>query len=100
MKESDKNHLSRVAEIGCVVCKNEGFGNTPAAIHHIRDGYGRGQRAPHSETLPLCPAHHQHGDGTPKYKGQVGYHFNPKAFEKKYGTERELLEQVRRILNE
>jgi hypothetical protein len=54
---ADKRHLSRVAALGCIICRNGNLGDTPAEIHHIREGYGRGQRAPHTETLPLCPIH-------------------------------------------
>lgn len=100
MKKSDKKHLAKVSDIGCIVCKNESLGQTPAELHHIRNGYGRAQRAPHTETIPLCPYHHRLGDGGHRYRGQIGYHYNSLAFEKRYGTERELLEQVRRILNE
>jgi hypothetical protein len=95
---AEREWLSRVANLSCVVCRNEDLGDTPAEIHHLRDGYGRGQRAPHTETLPLCAIHHRIGDGTPKYQGQIAYHKSPKDFERRYGTERELLAQVRREL--
>lgn len=95
MKKQEKQYLTRVAEIGCIVCINEGLGESLACIHHIRDGYGRGQRAPYDETLPLCPIHHQYGH---KESGHIGYHQNPKEFESRYGTERELLAQIRGML--
>lgn len=61
MTKDDKDWLSDVAELGCIVCRNLGFGSTPAEIHHIRTGQGAGQRANHKRTLPLCPAHHRIG---------------------------------------
>ena len=87
-------YLDRVANIGCIVCLNQGLGKTPAAIHHIRTGYGVSQRAPDSETIPLCPTHHQYSAN-----GEIAYHDRPLKFEERYGTELELLEQVKEILN-
>lgn len=96
--KSEKEHIGAVAALGCIVCINQRFGQTPAEIHHIREGYGKGQRAPHDETIPLCPAHHRVGDGRGEYKGEIGFHYSPIIFRARYGTERELLEQVRRKL--
>ncbi len=92
MKQADKKHLSRVADLGCIVCRNEGLNPSAASIHHIRKGQGMGQRASHQETIPLCPIHHQHGG----YR--VAIHAGQKAFESRYGTETELLEQVLELL--
>ena len=89
----NKKHLDRVAALGCIVCAV--FHNrrgVPATIHHIRDGYGMGQRAPDEETLPLCPAHHQTGGYG------VAYHAGRKAWIERYAPERELLEMVRERL--
>jgi hypothetical protein len=98
MKKAERQHLSRIASMGCIVCKNEGLGDTPACIHHIRNGYGRGQRAPYDETLPLCANHHQFADGTDKFQGHIAFHQSPQEFESRYGTERQLLAQVRGML--
>ena len=87
-------YLDRVANLGCIVCLNQGLGQTPANVHHIRTGYGVSQRAPDSETIPLCPTHHQN----PAH-GELAYHANPQLFQDRYGTELELLEQVKEILN-
>jgi len=91
--KAEKEYMSRVASIGCIVCLNNGFPDTPCCLHHIRTGYGRGQRASHYEVLPLCAIHHQYGG-----HGEVAYHQSPTEFEARYGTELELLEQVRNIL--
>jgi hypothetical protein len=83
-----RRHLDRVQSLGCIVCRNEGLGESPAIIHHIRTGQGTGQRADDYHTIPLCSPHHQfHGVG-------VSYHDCPKTWEAKYGTETELLVQV------
>ena len=94
MNKADRIYLSRVAALGCVVCRNLNLGETPAEIHHIRHGQGAGQRAPHKNTLPLCPQHHLHGGFG------VAIHAGQKTWEQKYGTEEELLAQVHRELGE
>jgi len=87
--KAEREHLTRVAELGCVACRNAGLGETPAEIHHIRAGQGRGQRASDYDTIPLCPWHHrQGGHGKAIHAGQ-------QAWEEKFGTELELLAQVR-----
>ncbi len=92
--KSERSHLNAVASLGCCVCYNLGHEDCPAEIHHLRDGQGLSQRAHYTETIPLCPIHHRLGDGTAKTGYQIGYHKSPKEFEERYGTERELLEQV------
>ena len=93
MKKEDKEYLSKVAEIGCIICYRAGYPETPCEIHHIRDvGLGLGVRNSHTNTLPLCPEHH---------RGNEGIHgMGRKAWERKYSTQQELLEQVQRILDE
>lgn len=93
MKKSDREYLSKVADIGCIICFNEGYPQTPCEIHHIRDvGLGLGVRNSHTNTLPLCPLHH---------RGNKGIHgMGRKAWEPIYGTQWELLEQVKGILND
>ena len=93
----DRRHLARVAAIGCIVCRNEGHGTTPpeyTAIHHIRHQAGMGRRAPDTDAIPLCAAHHQTGGHG------VAFHAGKEAFEARHGTELELLAQVRKLLNE
>ena len=59
----EKQHMGRVAELGCVLCQHLGYGPTPANVHHIREGAGMGQRSPHYLTIPLCPEHHRGNSG-------------------------------------
>jgi len=91
MTKAERQHLSRLADLGCVLCRRLGLGETPAAIHHIREGQGMGQRASHFEAVPLCPEHHQ---------GASGIHgLGRRAFERRYGlTELDLLADARRLL--
>lgn len=53
---------------------------------------GMSQRASHFHTIPLCPTHHRAGGFG------VAYHAGPRQFEKLYGTETELWNQVRERL--
>ena len=93
MKKSDKEYLGKVASIGCIICFRAGYPETPAEIHHIRDvGLGLGVRNSHTNTLPLCPLHHRGNDGI--------HGMGRKAWERKFTTQSELLEQVQRLLNE
>lgn len=91
MSKSAK-HMGRVAALGCVVCRNLGYGATPAAVHHIRAGQGMSQRASDYLTIPLCAQHHQTGG-----KG-VAIHAGQQAFEAIYGGELDLLAQTIRDL--
>lgn len=87
--KAEKQHMSRVAELGCIVCANLGNQGTPAELHHIRAGMGRGMRASNFDVLPLCPHHHRDGG-----HGEA-FHAGRETWEEKFGTEHELLSQVR-----
>ena len=93
MTNEEKKHLSRVADLGCAVCRRMGFPGTPAEIHHKRAGTGAGRRSSHWEAIPLCPEHH---------RGNSGIHgMGRKSFEKKYAlTEEDLLEKTLELLND
>lgn len=95
--KDEQLHLRRLVSLGCIICYNLGFGVTPpehTAVHHVRDGQGVGQRASHKDTLPLCPPHHQTGGYG------VALHAGQEEWERRYGTERQLLRQVRMMLGE
>jgi hypothetical protein len=53
MTKDDKRWLADVASLGCVVCRNLGYGASPAEIHHIRTGQGIAQRADHKKLTSL-----------------------------------------------
>ena len=90
--KAEKEHLSKVAEIGCIVCLNENYGQSPAEIHHIRSGQGMAQRASNYEVIPLCPIHHRNGGHG------VAVHAGIETWQERFGTEVELLEQVKEML--
>ena len=78
--KAEREHMSKVASLGCLVCQR------PANVHHIRPiGLGIGNRSSHYETIPLCHDHHQ---------GQFSIHNSKQEFEDKYGTEKELLNKT------
>lgn len=94
MRKKDKEYLSKIADIGCILCYKHGYAGTPAEIHHIRGvGLGLGVRNSHENSIPLCPEHH---------RGNTGYHgLGRKAFEKRYSvTELELQQLLGEVLNE
>ena len=86
----EKRHMSAVADIGCIVCRNKGFMN-PAEIHHID---GKTKKDCHFKVLPLCYEHHRKGND----KEPISRHPYKKRFENEYGTEEELLKQIGSIL--
>ena len=81
--KAERMHMDRVAQLGCYVCK------APATLLHIRNNgngnVGMGRRSSHFEVIPLCYEHHQ---------GNTGIHLDKKNFIKKYGTEKEILDNV------
>ena len=62
MRNADKIHMGRVAELPCACC-----GAMGVQVHHLREGQGMAQRASNFLTIPLCPGCHTgpygvHGD--------------------------------------
>jgi len=91
VKKSDRDYLGRVASLGCIVCSNLGWYDTPSEIHHIGNG-AMGKRASNREVIPLCFEHHRGGNiGAAVHAGR-------ESFENNFGTEQELLEQVKCLL--
>ena len=91
MTKAEKEHLSKVAALGCMVCRRMGYEGTPAEIHHPRRGTGLGQRASNYDAIPLCPEHH---------RGNTGIHgLGTKGFPKRWGfDESDLLDEVKMLL--
>lgn len=86
--------MSKVASLGCVVCRRIHGEHDPAMVelHHPRAGVGMGQRASHLDVLPLCAEHH---------RGNFGVHgLGTKGFPKHWGfTEQDLLADVNKMLD-
>ncbi|HEE0140620.1 TPA: DUF968 domain-containing protein [Citrobacter youngae] len=86
--KAEKLHLSRVADLNYIVCRNKGLGDTPAEIHHCSSGTGMSVRADNFHVIPLCHTHHRTGGHG------VAIHAGRQSWENKFGTETELLVQV------
>jgi Recombination enhancement, RecA-dependent nuclease len=93
-KKQEKAHYAKLSELGCIVCHNLGYGYSAPHIHHIRHGAGMGQKSAWQDAIPLCPNHHLNaGYG-------IALHAGIKIWEKNFGTEEQLLEQVRKLIYE
>ncbi len=91
--KEEADWMARIVDRGCVACDLDvGPPRKAVAVHHILRG---GVRMGHLYTLPLCdPGHHQNG----AQFGMVSRHPWKARFEKRYGTEIELLEKLREEL--
>lgn len=87
--KAEREHMGVIAGLCCIVCRNLRLGDSPAEVHHVRFLAGGGQRSGSLDTIPLCPLHHRLGGWG------VAYHAGPEEFERRYGSEESLLEQVR-----
>lgn len=88
--KAEREHMGIVAGLCCIVCRNLGYGDSPAEVHHVRYLAGGGQRSSNMDTIPLCPNHHRLGGYG------VAFHAGPEVWQQRYGDEADLLEQVRR----
>jgi hypothetical protein len=77
--KAEARYLSKVAGLGCALCWHLDRVETPAEIHHVREGQGMAQRASNWLGVPLCPEHH---------RGATGLHgLGPRGFERRYGVD-------------
>lgn len=88
--KAERAWMDRVRALGCVACEKDGQPGTPAEIHHITD---TGRRMGHLFTLPLCHWHHRDGG-----EDWPAVHPFRKRFEAKYGTQLELLAELKKRL--
>jgi hypothetical protein len=96
----------RLQDIGCICCLMEGLPPTPADMHHIVDKGYRKHSGGDKATIPLCPWHHR-GDPPSGFSIDTApSSFGPslarhkRKFVQRYGTERELLAEVDRRIEE
>jgi len=88
----EKRHMDKVRALPCIVKNHECEGHT--TLHHC--GTGAGGRKYHMEVLPLCIEHHLGRRGINSLTGAM----SRREWESIYGTEKELLEKLNRILGE
>lgn len=94
MTKTERQHLNKVAELGCIACYQQGTPGTPAEIHHPRAGTGMGKRASHYDAIGLCPMHHRGTAGL----SVPSIHGSKNAFIEAFGTEAELLELTKTLI--
>lgn len=89
---AEKLYWSRLAEeVGCIACRLGGVANHYVSIHHCN---GRTKPSCHMEVLPLCYEHHQSGLA---YIPSI--HPWKRKFEAAFGTQEELMQKCRELLN-
>ena len=93
LTKADRKRGEKLRELGCIACLNTMNVHTPPAIHHME---GQAKEGCHDLTIPLCPSHHQYKSNSSIWVSRHGD--GRAAFEKAYGTERELLAQVNELI--
>jgi len=91
---AEKAWIESIVDLGCCVCRKEMGIYSPASVHHIN---GSRKEGCHLETIPLCFEHHQGGKND---NICVSRHPFRAEFERRYGTEQELLEYTRSLINQ
>jgi len=90
---AEKRHLSRVSELGCLICRMTEGVQSPASPHHTE---GKTKPGAHLRVIPLCFEHHQGGANNDRY---VSVHPWKAEFHRRYGSVDELLGRVDALLN-
>jgi len=80
--------MNDVQSLGCIICRKEGKGETPAEIHHLD---GKTKEGAHFHVIPLCYFHHREGSSNPQF---ISRHPFKRRFEERYGTELDLMFEV------
>jgi hypothetical protein len=93
MKERER-WLADLVELGCIVCLNEYGLKSPPDIHHI---HKNSRRVSDLHTIPLCYYHHRAGLNNDTYASR---HPWKKEFEKRYGSEWDLWERTKELVEE
>ena len=79
MSAAGRRHMSKIAELGCLICQ------CPANVHHIRTERIKSDFL----VIPLCREHHQ---------GDFSIHASKEQFTNIYGSELHLLAQTIEML--
>lgn len=93
--KDEREFMDNMRQLGCIVCRNLGYGETPPAIHHME---GKTKQGAHFHVIPLCQRHHQEAD-TEKDKRWISRHGDGRAaFEVEYGKEIDLYHQCLELM--
>jgi hypothetical protein len=102
---ADRQRFRALQDLGCICCLLECVGYQMPQIHHLVDKGYRRLSGGHQATIPLCPWHHV-GMPPPGMNEAIALNtlgpslaLNKKLFNRTYGGERKLLEQVDAQLN-
>ena len=95
--KANKRRFEIIREIGCIICKMELGVFSPCTWHHID---GQKNQEKHKLTIGLCEKHHDADQKYPKSQDYVSRHPNKRVFERRYGSEQELLEYQNRLIEE
>lgn len=87
--KAEQAYLDAISEIGCIACWVELGLFTPGEIHHPDGGSN------HMAALCLCHKHHREGSNNALW---VSRHPWRDEFIKRYGTEKELHEKTKELL--
>ncbi len=90
--KAEREWMEAIGELSCMLSFTGQCGGR-LERHHITRA---GRRIDHMHTLPLCTWHH--GPQTPLAIGEA-VHKGKKMFEKKYGSQFELLKKLKEQLN-
>ena len=91
-RKAEREHMERVRELGCIVCRLYLDKFRIAAIHHVN---GRTKPGCHLTVLPLCFDHHQGGADSGLF---ISVHPYKARFEAAYGSEFYLMKAVDNLL--
>lgn len=92
--KSDKERFRQLAEMGCIVCRQNHGSFVQSEVAHVTHS---GRRVGHKATIPLCPWHHRgvapEGLTQPDMKTIYGPSFakGKAEFEAAFGSEDSLL---------
>lgn len=89
----ERRFMDLAGSVPCLACSKDGRENHAISLHHIS---GRTAPGAHLLVLPLCPAHHQQDDSDPL--GRISVHGAKKSFVDRYGSEMDLLAELRALL--
>jgi Recombination enhancement, RecA-dependent nuclease len=107
MTKADAKRLEIIHRLPCMACAQNGSDTgMRVEAHHIVDKGYRKHSGGHQATLPLCQYHHR-GEPSPilLHKSAMLLAHGPsladnkKAFIARYGTERQLLANIDKVIN-
>lgn len=91
-----KERFDRLSGIGCIICREFYGVFSQALIHHLigLEFRSTGKKASDDNTIGLCYNHHVSGSIE-----CPSIHSHPKEFERRFGTQRELLDLTNELIN-